>query len=218
MNKNKGFLGIGLIIAIIVVLSVGGIAYYVGIKNNSVPKNIEEARNQFQQVKPNKLTLEVDGYGFTAGDIIQAKTEQPVVGDVIIYDSFKNDSICFTMGSGKYLGKILGVPGETFSFQNGNLKIRTEIVKFDKDYSKERAVFGGQKYENLVDKNITLQPREYLIDKWMGLECFTGELDKTGSSISYNRFTINKEAIIGVIGKKIGHDNKAENEFRSRIY
>ena len=38
MKNNKGFIGIGLVLAIIAVLVVGGGAYYLGIKNNSVLK------------------------------------------------------------------------------------------------------------------------------------------------------------------------------------
>lgn len=42
MKKNqKGFMGIGIILAVIAVLAVGGIAYYVGTKNNSVSQNIQ---------------------------------------------------------------------------------------------------------------------------------------------------------------------------------
>jgi hypothetical protein len=165
-----------------------------------------------------ELILEAERYGYVIGDIVQIKTGQPALGDVIVYDPFKNKSMCLAMGPQMALGKIVGLPGETFSLQNGNLKIRTEIIEFGRDYSQENAVFGGQKYENLVDKNITLQIGEYLIDRWVGLECFAGELDETGSSISYNRFTVNEEAITGIITKKIGHDKQAEEEFRSRIY
>ena len=42
MKNNKGFLGLGIILAIIVVLVIGGGAYYLGTKNVSVPKNTEE--------------------------------------------------------------------------------------------------------------------------------------------------------------------------------
>jgi len=199
-------------IIFLVLIVIGGFIYVGG------KLRIKETGDQFQQVRPSKLTLEVDGYGYTVGDIVQIKTERPALGDVIVYDPFENKSMCLGMGPRMSLGKILGTPGESFSFQNGNLKIRTEIVEFDRDYSQKNAVFGGRKYENLVGKNIILQTGEYLIDKWVGLECFAGELDETGSSIPYNRFTVNEEAIIGVIIKKIGHDERAEEEFRSRVY
>ncbi|MFH1608589.1 MAG: hypothetical protein ABH951_01045 [Patescibacteria group bacterium] len=50
MEKNKGFIGIGLIIAIIVgVLVVGGGAYYIGTKNDIVPENINMEENNLPQ-------------------------------------------------------------------------------------------------------------------------------------------------------------------------
>jgi len=46
MKNDKGFVGLGLILAIIAVLVIGGGAYYLGTKNNSVPQNIEVNNNQ----------------------------------------------------------------------------------------------------------------------------------------------------------------------------
>ena len=168
-------------------------------------------------LEQNELILEVEGYGYANGDIIEIKTGSPTVGDVIMYESYKNRNMCLSIGSGVALGRILGVPGETFSFQNGNLQIRTEIVKFDRDYSQQRAIFGGQKYENLVARNIILTNGEYLIDKWVGLECVAGEIGGTVSSV-YNRFTVNEEAIIGIIVEKIGHDQQVEEKFWHTVY
>lgn len=149
---------------------IGGFIY-IGSKLRT-----KETENQFQQVRSNRLTLEIDGYGYTVGDIVQVKKGQPAIGDFIVYNPFKNKSMCLGMGPSMSLGKIFGVPGETFSFQDGNLKIREEIVEFDRDYSQLKAVFGGQKYENLSAKNISLKNGEYLIDKWVGLECFSGRI------------------------------------------
>ncbi len=146
---------LSIILAVLIVISG---CIYIGNKLRT-----KETGDQFRQVRPSKLTLEVDGYGYTVGDIVQTKTGRPALGDVIVYDPFKNKSMCLGMGPRMSLGKILGVPGETFSFRNGNLKIRTEIVEFDRNYSQKNAVFGGQKYKNLVGKNITLQIGEHLI-------------------------------------------------------
>jgi hypothetical protein len=46
MKNDKGFIGLGLILAIITVLAIGGVAYYVGTKKVSAPQNIEENSNQ----------------------------------------------------------------------------------------------------------------------------------------------------------------------------
>lgn len=170
------------------------------------------------QQPQSKLTLEINGYGYVIGDIVQIKKGEPSLGDVVIFDPFKNKSMCLGMGPSMSLGKIAGLPGETFSFQNNGLKIRSEIIKLDRDYSQQKAVFGGQKYNNLSGEEIILKNGEYLADKWVGLECFTGETDETGSSLSYNRFTINEEAILGIIEKKIGHDSQVEKEIKNRVY
>lgn len=42
MKNNKGFVGIGIIIALIAVFVIGGVVYYAGTKNNSVSQNISE--------------------------------------------------------------------------------------------------------------------------------------------------------------------------------
>lgn len=118
------------------------------------------------------------------------------------------------MGWDTDLGKVIGIPRQTFSFQNNNLKIRTEIFEFDRDYSREPAIFEGKKYKNLDGKNITLQSGEYLVDERVGSKCPTEE---SGANL-YNRFTVNEEAIIGIIVKKIGHDKQAEEKFRNIIY
>ncbi len=209
-NLRKYLKPVSIILAIFIVIA-GFI--YVGNKLRT-----KEIRNQIQRVELSKLTLEVDGYGYTVGDIVQIKkVVQPAPGDVVIFDPFKNKSMCLGMGPSMSLGKIVGLPGESISFQNDVLKIRTEQIKLDRDYSQQAAVFGGQKYKNLT-AGITLKNREYLLNKWVGFECFNGELDETGSSIPYNRFTVNEDAISGVIEKKIGHDNQAEKEFKNRIY
>ncbi|MFA4975245.1 MAG: hypothetical protein WC839_03115 [Candidatus Paceibacterota bacterium] len=50
MNKNKGFIGMGLILAIIAVLIIGGGAYYLGTKNESISKDIV-TNNTTSQIK-----------------------------------------------------------------------------------------------------------------------------------------------------------------------
>jgi len=186
----------------------------------SKPRLVEEKGESLppkKQTDKNSLVLEVSGYGYTMGDIVQIRVTQPTLGNIVIFDPYKNKSMCLGMGPSISLGKIVGLPGDSVLLQSDGLKIRMEMIKFDRDYSQQKAVFGGQKYKNL-STNITLKHGEYLLDKWVGLECFSGELDETGSSIPYNRFTVNEEAISGVVEKRIGHDNQAEKEFKNRIY
>jgi len=200
-NLQKYLKPLSIILAVLMI--VGGFIY-VGSKLGT-----KKTEDQSQQVRQNRLTLEVEGYDYTVGDIVQIKKGQPTLGDVIVYDPFKNKSMCLGMGPSMSLGKIVGVPGKSVLSQNDGLKIRIEMIKFDRNYSQQKAVFGGQKYKNL-SVNVILKNGEYLLDKWVGFECFNGELDETGSSIPYNRFTVNEEAISGVVEKKIGHDNQVE--------
>ncbi len=212
MDSMKAFsVGLGVAALMVVGLACGNGAEPRPTETNAA-SDAPQAEDQLT------ATLEIDGYGYTVGDVVQIETGRPDLDKVIIYDPFKNKSMCLSMGPDMSLGKIVGVPGETISFQNSGLTIRAETIRFDKDYSHLRAVFGGQKYSTLAEKTITLKDGEYLMDKRVGLECFAGEKDETGSSIFYFRFTVNEEAIIGVIVRKIAHDKEAEEKFRNRIY
>ncbi len=46
MGNNRGFIGIGAILAVVAVLAVGGIVYYAGTKNASLPGAIESSGRQ----------------------------------------------------------------------------------------------------------------------------------------------------------------------------
>ena len=56
--------------------------------------------DHFQQDEQKTSTLEIDGYGYTVGDVVQTETGRPALGQVIIYDPYKNQSICLGMGPG----------------------------------------------------------------------------------------------------------------------
>lgn len=118
MNKNKGFIGIGLILAIILgIVVIGGGAYYLGkssdtkkevkTEENNLPNNSEVNQNQNlpvdnQQVKcdsnsiPSIIVLSPNGGEvYTVGDKIMVKWEscnipQNVSIFVNIYDGGKN--------------------------------------------------------------------------------------------------------------------------------
>lgn len=53
MKNNKGFAPIAIVLIIIAVLVVGGIVYYVGTKNNSIPQNTQE--NNYQPQTQNTI-------------------------------------------------------------------------------------------------------------------------------------------------------------------
>ncbi|MFA6353918.1 MAG: hypothetical protein WCW93_03220 [Candidatus Paceibacterota bacterium] len=58
-NNQKGFVGMGIIIAIIAVLAIGGVAYYVGTKNNPALQNVPENNSQ-SQIDNNASTSTID--------------------------------------------------------------------------------------------------------------------------------------------------------------
>ena len=91
-------------------------------------------------------------------------------------------------------------------------------ITLDRDYSQGSAVFGNQKYANLAATPITLQVGEYLIDRWVGQQCFANEVDATGSSKFFNRFTVNQEAITVIIVRKLSHDYWSAWQIRRRSY
>jgi len=67
MKNNKGFIGMGLILAIIAVLVVGGGAYYLRTKNSSVSKDIKEnlpVENQTQNNQLEENQIEKGQYKF----------------------------------------------------------------------------------------------------------------------------------------------------------
>ena len=77
-------------------------------------------------------------------------------------------------------------------------------------------MWGSTKYADVANMKLIVPDGEYLADKWIGQECSgTGQ---NGSSILYNRFTIKKEAITGVILEKIGHDQDFEDAQKNIIY
>lgn len=62
MKNNKGFIGIGIILAIIAVLAVGGGAYYLGTKKVSAPEKVEDnniLQNQLPTKSPENMQVKV---------------------------------------------------------------------------------------------------------------------------------------------------------------
>jgi len=162
------------------------------------------------------VLLAVDRYGYIAGDIVRVDPKtQPKDNDIIVFDHFKNKSDCFASGFSMGLGKVTGLPGESIAFRDNNLIIRGQVIP-DSLPQLARAIFGAKIYQDLENVDIVLQEGEYLADKMIGQEC--SGFDEHGSSVSCKRFTVNKEALIGVVVGKAGHDDKAEQFFKNVQY
>ncbi len=207
-----------------VVLSGVVFGYFMATKKPAISYRmiVDEPAGQTVETPPNgniaeQAILEIDGHGFFIGDIVSFKKELPTLGDVVLYDIFENESDCLYMGPNTSLGKIVGIPGEHVTFKDNVMYINDRPINLSQDNSKEKAAFASGKYDGLVSETITLQPDEYLIDEKIGTQCFRDNSSQSGS-IWYNRFTVVQKAVIGVIDKKIGYDDAAETELRSRVY
>lgn len=169
-----------------------------------------------------KVTLITGGYGYEIGDIVLIDIKkEPALGDVVQYDWGLNKSNCFAFGPSLYLAKIIGLPGDKVSFKVNSFSANGYAGSFPYGTGiwprTKPTMWGTMIYADAADMELTVPDGEYLADKWIGQEC-TGELDETGTSKSYNRFTIKQPAITGVILKKLGHDRAFEEEVKGRVY
>lgn len=167
------------------------------------------ASGQFKQI-----TLVTGGYGYEVGDIVLVDTQQePKLGDIVQYDWRLNNSDCMAMGPRFYLAKVFGKPGDAVSFEIDSFYANGFTASLP---STKPTMWGSTKYADVANMKLIVPDGEYLADKWIGQECSgTGQ---NGSSILYNRFTIKKEAITGVILEKIGHDQDFEDAQKNIIY
>ena len=69
------------------------------------------------------LLLEVDGYDYVIGDVVEIKRGDPNINDVVVYDPFKNESICSGFGPAMALGRVIGIPGQVVTIDEHGLNI-----------------------------------------------------------------------------------------------
>lgn len=171
----------------------------------------------WQKSTVEKITLAVSGYGYEVGDIVEIDPVKiPQVGDIVFYNARLNRSFCFAFGSGSYLAKITGVPGDKVKFSQSLFSVNEKDFPIKNNDSRP-FIFGNKKYENIPPDELEIVPGELMADKWIGNEC-PGEIDETGSSIGYSRFTIEVSAVTGVILKKVGHDSEFASEVKNTVY
>lgn len=218
--KDKMRIGFAVIFLFMIFLNVYIVDETSGSPNEDsltfVKEGVHVVGTISEKVNKDSVALEAQGHGYSHGDIVKIKTGEPSLNDIVIFNPHQNKSMCTGFGPHMQLGKITGLPGEKVSFKNNTMVIRNEVIQFDRDHSRRNAIFGGKRYENLTMRDIILQPGEYLLDKLVGNEC--SGVDASGNSIVYDRFTVNKEALIGIIVGKIGHDDQLEKDLRNRSY
>ena len=126
------------------------------------------------------------GYGYEVGDIVSVDTQQePKLGDIVQYDWRLNNSDCMAMGSGFYLAKVVGKPGDAVSFEIDSFSANGFTGSLP---ATKPMMWGSTKYADVANMKLILPDGEYLADKWVGQEC--SGTDENGNSILYNRFTI----------------------------
>jgi hypothetical protein len=182
------------------------------IKNYAVEHGLNFNAPVLGQFK--QITLITGGYGYEVGDIVLVDTQQePKIGDIVQYDWRLNKSDCMAMGPGFYLAKVTGKPGDAASFKADSFFANGFTCSLPVT---KPTMWGTTKYADVTNMKLIIPAGEYLADKCIGQEC--SGTDENGSSIPYNRFTVRREAVIGVILEKIGHDQKFEDAQKSIVY
>jgi len=169
-----------------------------------------------------EVTLITGGYGYEVGDIVLIDNQkEPEPGDIVQYDAEANKSHCMAFGPGVYLARIIGLPGDRVSFSRCDFKVNeyTGSSRCGEGIwpSTQIVMWGTDKYEDIASMELRVPVDEFLADSFIGLEC-TGEIDETGSSISYHRFTIKRQAVKGVILKKVGYDEEFAEREKNVVY
>jgi hypothetical protein len=152
-----------------------------------------------------QATLYVADYGYKYGDIVQLDTKtSPKLGDIVLYSWALNKSNFMAFGPDYQLIKIVGMPGDTVTFAIYSYKVNNFNIGLRDDVSYTvNVMWGTTVYQNVSGLTLKVPEGEYLADRWVGQEGKQGGFGKS-QSVSYNRFTVKKEAVSGVVVKKVG--------------
>ncbi|HTY82335.1 MAG TPA: hypothetical protein VMB24_06095 [Dehalococcoidales bacterium] len=152
-----------------------------------------------------QATLYVADYGYKYGDIVQLDTKtSPKLGDVVLYSWALNKSNFMAFGPDYQLIKIVGMPGDSVTFAVYSYKVNSYNIGLRDDVSyTANVMWGTTLYPSVAGLTLKVPDGEYLADRWVGQEGKQGGFGKS-QSVSYNRFTVKKEAVSGVVVKKIG--------------
>ena len=157
------------------------------------------------------LVLVSGGYGYELADVVLMDTvRSPQPGDIVQYDDRLNESDCRAFGPGQYLARVAGLPGATVAFEErafvagcfiGAIECGPDIAP------RTQGVYWGEDwYDDINGMSLVVPSGEYLANRWLGQEC-----RQVGSDLRAGfRFTIKSEAIIGVVVKKVGHDERMQ--------
>ncbi|MBN1152492.1 MAG: hypothetical protein JXA58_04710 [Dehalococcoidia bacterium] len=165
------------------------------------------------------LILVSGGVGYEMADVVLIDTEcVPQPGDVVQYDAQANGSDCHAFGPGQYLARIGAGPGSVVRFEEcmfvagcylGAIECGEGVAS-----RTQNVCWGEDFYEDVVGLSLTVPDDEYLAHAWIGQEC----REIGGESLACSRFTIKSDAIIGVVVKKLGHDERMQEYLESIVY
>ena len=149
--------------------------------------------------------LYVADYGYKYGDIVQLDTKTPPkLGAIVLYSWTLNKSNFMAFGPEYQLIKIVGLPGDSVTFKDYSYTANNFNIGLRDDVSYTLNVMWGKTvYADVSGMTLKVPDGEYLGDRWVGKEGKQGGFGKS-ESVSYNRFTVRKEAISGVVVKKVG--------------
>jgi hypothetical protein len=175
---------------------------------------------EWPEVQPDgTLVLVSGGYGYEAADVVLIDTQRtPEPGDIVQYDDSLNESDCYSFGPGQYLARVVAKPGATVQFHEclfvagcflGAIECGPEISP-----RTENVCWGEEWYENVVGMSLVVPAGEYLSNRWLGQECRQGD----GEVRAGSRFTMKSEAIIGVLVKRVGHDDRMQQFLEGIVY
>jgi hypothetical protein len=104
MKKNKGFGLIAILLIIVAVLAIGGIAYYIGTKNSSIPQNTQG--NNYQPitqnttpsvpVQNNQVNNPVNNSTTTTTTTTQSTTSTNIPNGNVTWKTYTNSQYGFT--------------------------------------------------------------------------------------------------------------------------
>jgi hypothetical protein len=175
---------------------------------------------EWPSVQPDgTLVLVSGGYGYDVADVVLIDSERtPQPGDIVQYDDQLNASGCQAFGPGQYLARVAALPGATVAFEEcafvagcfiGAIECGPDIAP------RTQGVYWGEEwYEDIKGASLVVPAGEYLANRWVGQEC-----RQVGSDLRTGfRFTIKSEAIIGVVVKKVGHDERMQQYLEGISY
>jgi hypothetical protein len=157
------------------------------------------------------LILVAGGYGYELADVVRVDIgRSPQPGDIVQYDDRLNGTDCGAFGPGQYLARVAGLPGATVSFEECAFVAGCFIgaIECGPDISpRTQGVYWGEDWhEDINGMSLVVPGGEYLVNRWVGQECRQVGSDFRAGS----RFTVRDEAIVGVVMKKVGHDDRMQ--------